>query len=1615
MFANRTSARTRTLVTVLAVLTMSFGALLVSTPRASATTYVRGWITADTTWGIADTEYVLMQHVTVRPGVTLTIVPGTTVKFDPGRALFVEGTLIANGFPGNEIAFQQNNTAAIFPPQGIQFNASSTGSVDRSTFDRFERPVTAVDSSPWIGSNFVGNAFVGFYLVRSNSFVWGNAIDRATIGIFLSESGATVLSNYVNNTSTGIWVGNSGMPTISQNAIVNTTAGVAIGIHVTSGASANLQDNFISTVVGTRGPNGFFAGSPGGAGGTALGILVDTPGTATILNNIIGSIFGGTGGNGVDNPGGVGGRGGDGGPAAAIVTGITATVDMWGNSIVNVYGGRGGNGGGSPTTNLGGNGGDAGDAAGIETLGVGSWAYWNGNGIDGVTGGVGGNGGDAILDGNGGTGGDAFGLFVVAAMNGDASGNNVQNVRGGPGGNATSAPTGTGNGGAGGSATGIGIQAVAGSAIIHTNTILTITGGNGGRGSTGGSGGVATGAHAIGNGDGAFNATSATGNWIQDLVGGDGALGARVGGPGGTTVGMTMALVTPFTGADTVWNVRGGDGGDAVDGTDGGRGGDAVGYAAYLVMAGWSAGDAVVTVTKGSPGAGPPVQTAYASGFYSEGNASVTSRYTVENATIAGTGDYDLRVMDSADATTINTPFNPGKLAIGTTKSTLTVKNFLTTEVRWPDGITDVAGASILVEENGAPVWSFVSATGYDEWLLTTDRVYVNSANAPNDVRNEVTVSYLSYNFLNNQRTVDMASSNTQLFIMIDSDAPTSAADALPPYETIATFAVTYTASDGNGAGLGDITLHYRKDGGGWTPYATQPASFSGSFTFTSVGDGTYEFATIADDLAGNTEPGPSANETWTIVDTTRPGSAVAALPIWTTTQSFPVSWGPDPSVTDIASYTVQFNRGFGWTTWLAGVTFTAATFTASQPWGVYEFRSIATDRAGTMEIAPATNDTWTRIDMEPPASAVNTLSTYQTSLTFTVSWRFLFDNFDTASYQVDVRDNGGAWTTWFPATTATSAGYTGVDGHLYEFRSIATDYAGNVEEPPLGNDTWTIVDVTEPGSRVNTLPTFTTSTTIALGWGPESGTTDAASYTIQVSDNGGAWTNVPGLVGTTATSGSHSGLDGHAYAFRSIATDRAGNVEPTSAGNDTWTVVDVTPPSTTSSLSGTLGNNNWYTTAVTVTLAATDATSGVASTAYRVDGGGWLTYGAPFAVSGDGFHKVEYYSTDDAGLAEGTRSTSFYVDATPPTTTASLVGNFGDNGWYVSPVSVTLTAGDPASGVAATSYRLDGGAWTTYGGSVPITSDGSHTVDFYSTDNAGLQGTSGSVSFRLDLTRPSVTNTSPRGAGTNTTPSIVITFDEAMNRASVEASFSITPDMNGAFAWSADNRTVTFLPDRTLLPATDYFVAIDSSAKDMAGNTLSGSTTFSFTTLATPPSSGTADFLWIIAVIAAGLGATLFIVMRRLGVVGAKPEPVPVAAKPKSETAIDDVFLLYRDGILIKHETRRLKPDIDTDILSGMLTAVQSFVKDSFRSEEGELDELTFGEMHILIGRGKWLILAAMVQGDGTNDMRPEIEKCIEEMEAKHAALIESWDGNMSIAKTLSPFIKKLIRSEYV
>ncbi|HSI79393.1 MAG TPA: family 78 glycoside hydrolase catalytic domain [Solirubrobacterales bacterium] len=100
-----------------------------------------------------------------------------------------------------------------------------------------------------------------------------------------------------------------------------------------------------------------------------------------------------------------------------------------------------------------------------------------------------------------------------------------------------------------------------------------------------------------------------------------------------------------------------------------------------------------------------------------------------------------------------------------------------------------------------------------------------------------------------------------------------------------------------------------------------------------------------------------------------------------------------------------------------------------------------------------------------------------------------------------------------------------------------------------------------------------------------------------------------------------------------------------------------------------------------------------------------------------------------------------FSEDVTPPATTHSFnpASADGAEGWYRSPVEVTLEADDGAdgSGVAQTEYRLDGGSFIEYAGPFTISSDGIHALEYRSTDNEGNLEETRSAELKLDATPP--------------------------------------------------------------------------------------------------------------------------------------------------------------------------------------------------------------------------------------------------------------------------------------
>ncbi len=93
---------------------------------------------------------------------------------------------------------------------------------------------------------------------------------------------------------------------------------------------------------------------------------------------------------------------------------------------------------------------------------------------------------------------------------------------------------------------------------------------------------------------------------------------------------------------------------------------------------------------------------------------------------------------------------------------------------------------------------------------------------------------------------------------------------------------------------------------------------------------------------------------------------------------------------------------------------------------------------------------------------------------------------------------------------------------------------------------------------------------------------------------------------------------------------------------------------------------------------------------------------------------------------------------------------------------------------------------------------------------------------------------------------------------------------------------------------------------------------------------------------------------------VGARlAEMLGLGVSPSS--GIEELFVMTRGGVLLRHYSSTLRTDIDRDILSGMLVAVQEFVKQTLAMKQGGLDELRYGAYTILFVRGTETVAAAV------------------------------------------------------
>ncbi|MBT8398965.1 MAG: hypothetical protein KJO98_00695, partial [Rhodothermia bacterium] len=123
----------------------------------------------------------------------------------------------------------------------------------------------------------------------------------------------------------------------------------------------------------------------------------------------------------------------------------------------------------------------------------------------------------------------------------------------------------------------------------------------------------------------------------------------------------------------------------------------------------------------------------------------------------------------------------------------------------------------------------------------------------------------------------------------------------------------------------------------------------------------------------------------------------------------------------------------------------------------------------------------------------------------------------------------------------------------------------------------------------------------------------------------------------------------------------------------------------------------------------------------------------------------------------------------------------------------------------------------------------------------------------------------------------------------------------------------------------------------------------------------------------------------------------------------IEQVFLIQREsGLVIGHVAADQAITRDADLVSSMLTAIGSFVHDSFEvGDEDQLETLEVGDVSVWIEPGPYAFLACVIRGTPPSDVRDIMQDSLAEIHLTHGADLSTMEE-----ETADNFIRRKLET---
>ncbi len=133
----------------------------------------------------------------------------------------------------------------------------------------------------------------------------------------------------------------------------------------------------------------------------------------------------------------------------------------------------------------------------------------------------------------------------------------------------------------------------------------------------------------------------------------------------------------------------------------------------------------------------------------------------------------------------------------------------------------------------------------------------------------------------------------------------------------------------------------------------------------------------------------------------------------------------------------------------------------------------------------------------------------------------------------------------------------------------------------------------------------------------------------------------------------------------------------------------------------------------------------------------------------------------------------------------------------------------------------------------------------------------------------------------------------------------------------------------------------------------------------------------------------------------------------------VEQVFLIHPEtGLLLQHvysDSVAPAPGEETQyaaMVSGMLTAIQDFVRDSFRGvSKAALDSIDVGDLSVWIERGPSAVLAGVIRGTAPLALRSVLRTALESCHREHLDALKQFSGNPEELRVLRPLLEACLQ----